>query len=263
MTKLETEIKEYYKELYNAFDNSELKDWFKKESCHFTAMKGKYYDKQTIKLLLVGIATNGWGPLNTQNSEAFATAALNKIINEPIGDNMKIHMKESPFWDYSRGVMEQLTGKTINTQNDMVANYIAWSNLYKIAPNNPKESRSNNPTKEQQAIQRELSKKILQTEISLLEPTHILFITEKRTKKEEERTWWTWIEPFIKGKTKKEQEKMNGFLNINNIPDDYIRGKSLYCDSYIHNVKIVIATRPETAKRDKWIKDVVSAFNSL
>lgn len=263
MNKLETEIKKYYKELYLAFENSRFKNWFKTQACHFTAMQGKYYRTQEIKLLLVGIATNGWGQLDIQNEESFASAAIDKMKNEPIGQNMKTYMNTSRFWNYSRGVLEKLTGQSIKTQDDMVANYIAWSNLHKIAPNHPKKSGNNNPSKKQQAVQKELSKKILRTELSLLAPTHILFVTEKKTDKEDEKSWWWWIEPFIKGKTEEERKKMNGFLDIKHICGDYIRGKGIYSNEHIQDVKVVIVIRPENCKKEKWISEVVAAFNSL
>lgn len=264
MTELETKIKEYYKELYNDFKKSKKKDWFEKSACHFTAMKGKYYDRQEIKLLVVGIATNSWEPLDIQNEETFSSAAVNKMTQQVIDEQvMKGCMKNSPFWNYSRDIFEGLTSKTVDTENDMVANYIAWNNLYKIAPNHPKKHGNNNPTGKQQQIQRETAKKILQTEIDFLAPTYILFITERNTKKEEEKTWWSWIEPFIKGETAEDRKKMNGFLEIKNTGEDIVKGKGLYSDECVKNIKVVIAVRPESVEKAKWVAAVMAAFKSL
>ncbi len=59
---------------------------------------------------------------------------------------------------------------------------------------------------------------------------------------------------------------MNGFLDIQNIPGDIIRGKGLY--GVGDKIKIVIATRPDCLYSDreyqsKWSQDVAIAFYSL
>ena len=269
MTKLEEEIKKYYKELYNVFDNSQLTDWFKdkEKSCHFTGMQGKNYKTQVKKLLIIGKSTNGWGQLNTKDAETFSQDALEKMKNEYIDDNMKERMSDA-FWFTSYLVWHKLTGKEIDTRTDMFANYIAWTNLYKIVPQKENSSKMPNPNENQRLIQLEIVKKILKAEFAFFNPTHILFITEQHTKNEEHKTWWNGegIEPFIKDYN--DIQKMNGFLNIKNIPGDYVRGKSLYSDENVKNVKIVIATRPDywgctNQERDFMADKICSAFNNI
>lgn len=48
---------------------------------HFVGMKGKHYDEQKIKLLLVGRAVNGWGAVGADNSKEFAENIENLFEN--------------------------------------------------------------------------------------------------------------------------------------------------------------------------------------
>lgn len=261
MQHLQKEIINAYQDIYENFINSKIGTWFEKEAGHFTGMSGKRYHTQSFKLMVVGRAAYGWSQLNTQNGENFAKEAYAKLSKEHIEDNMLPKMG-SKFWRNVRTVWETLSKQQITTPADMVANYIAWSNLYKIAPNN---GINKNPNRLQRVTQIEPAKKILQAEISFFKPTHILFITEICTKKQKEKGWWSWIEPFIKG-APADQKKMNGFLDIQNIPEDVVRGKSLYCDN--DKIKVVIATRPDSPRSDReyqkeWVQGVTTAFHSL
>ena len=50
------------------------------ELSHFVGMKGSKYDKQTIKLLIVGRAVNGWGALESLLcADDFSEAAVEKF----------------------------------------------------------------------------------------------------------------------------------------------------------------------------------------
>lgn len=262
MQQLQKEIMNAYQDVYENFINSKISAWFEKEAGHFTGMCGKQYHAQSFKLMVVGRAAYGWGQLNTQNREDFAKEAYAKMSREHIEDNMLPKMR-SKFWKSVHLVWETMSKQQITNQTDMVANYIAWSNLYKIAPNN---GRNKNPNKLQRVTQIESAKKILQAEISFFKPTHILFITEICTKKQEEKGWWSWVEPFIKGETLTDQKKMNGFLDIQNIPGDIIRGKGLYGAG--DKIKIVIVTRPDCPYSDKeyqlkWVRGVTTSFYNL
>ncbi|WP_428062705.1 hypothetical protein [Candidatus Avelusimicrobium fimicolum] len=164
MKQLQKEIISAYQDTYDNFINSKIGPWFEKGARHFTGICGKQYHTQSLKLMVVGRATYGWGQFNTNNSEYFAKEAYAKMSQEHIEDNMLPKMR-SKFWKSVRLVWEKMSKQQITNQTDMVANYIAWSNLYKIAPNN---GRNKNPNKLQQAIQIESAKKILQAEISFL-----------------------------------------------------------------------------------------------
>lgn len=261
MKQIQKELIDGYQALYTNISNSKWKTWFRESAGHFTGMRGNEYESQEVKLLVVGRATNGWGQLDITNRDNFAKAAYKKISQEHIGKNMLQHM-HTKFWKNVRSIWEYLSGNQIAQKDDMVANYIAWSNLYKIAPNIGK---SKNPNKSQQLTQIEAAKKILQAEIAFFNPTHILFITEKFTNNIEQKKWWSWIEPFILGKDSAEQKKMNGFLNIKNIPGDVVRGKDIYTEQ---KIKVVVATRPDSlqsnrAYQKKWVQDIADAFHSL
>ena len=59
---------------------------------------------------------------------------------------------------------------------------------------------------------------------------------------------------------------MNGFLDIQNIPGDIIRGKGLYGAG--DKIKIVIVTRPDCPYSDKeyqlkWVRGVTTSFYNL
>ena len=68
-------MKELYKRLYDACVN--LPSF--KEEAHFVGMKGKLYDENTTRLLLIGRCVNEWESFPAENAQVFGDEA-NKLI---------------------------------------------------------------------------------------------------------------------------------------------------------------------------------------
>ena len=176
-------MKELYKELYKCFDKDKLKD-----CAHFVAMRGSKYIDCKTKLFIVGRAANGWSQLAHESAEEFGRAAEaefqekqgfqwideenKRFIAKPKdSDKSRYFLSKSPFWR----TIEQICRKMniLKSEDARFFDYIAWSNLYKISPNN-----EGNPDNCMCKKQLEVCRKILKREIEEYDPTHILLITD-------------------------------------------------------------------------------------
>lgn len=229
---------------------------------HFVGMKGKRYDEQEVRLLVVGRAVNGWGQLDSTSAESFSADAMEKVINDKfkwiVCDNETLRndckdengeyywLNDSPFWRTSRRIWMNLSGNDgfVDKNKDKWVDYIAWTNLYKVAPRD-----TGNPTTTMSKQQLNACKKILQAEIEKFKPTHILFITGYE--------WW--FESFkdifdvdfynIKKNEYRGEKKNRVFAEASLILDD--------------KTKIVVACRPECRDENLYINDVACAFKEL
>ena len=137
----------------------------------FCAQWGAEY-KQGEGMLFVGKATNGCANLKDisvlfdENGEGiFARKDQMTWVTDNEG-NTQYNTRKSAFWRVIKGVVIELfTTKLWNEQ-------IAWSNLYKIAP-----VEKGNPNAKLQKIQRDLCIEILKTEIEVLQPKYVIFLT--------------------------------------------------------------------------------------
>ncbi|MGN1249852.1 MAG: uracil-DNA glycosylase family protein [Candidatus Spyradocola sp.] len=168
------------------------------ELSHFWGMKGQYYDDQSVKLLLVGRAPNGWMQLDTSSCDAFARDAVDRTCSDHFSwihcDQGRLHnapdenghfyaLSGSPFWRTSQRIWEALSGNPDfqNSEQLRWLDCIAWTNLYKLAPKD-----GGNPTETMKKKQLSACREILRAEIAYFKPTHILFVTGYRG----------WFEPF-------------------------------------------------------------------
>jgi hypothetical protein len=228
---------------------------------HFVGMKGKKYDQQTIKLLIVGRAVNGWGQLNTASAEDFAMEAIEKmqkdnfnwivcdkssLRNDCLDNGEYYWLNDSPFWRTNKRIWMSLTNNHDfqDLEQDKWVDYIAWTNLYKIAPLD-----TGNPTTTMSKRQLDSCKKILKAEIENFKQTHILFITGYE--------WW--FEDF----------KEIFDIEFKNVKKNVYHGEnknSFFAETYgttSEGVKIVVSCRPEFRDENLYVDDIVNSFTKL
>jgi hypothetical protein len=152
----------------------------------------QFIEEDNSKILFVGKATNGW-ITNSKDIEILFGETEKRIFAR--GDQMKwvgnlennvkgYNTRKSAFWRIIKRVTEYKNGKS-EWQNK-----IAWSNLYKLS------IAKGNPDEKLKKTQLEICKKILETEIEILKPKYVVFITSK------------WENEFIEYLTKN-KEKQN------------------------------------------------------
>lgn len=232
---------------------------------HFVGMKGKYYDSQSIKLLVVGRAVNGWGALenlscaadfSAEATEQFENNVFNWVIydsekgalrNDSLEDGKYYWLNNSPFWRTSKSVWKGLSNRFDfqDNESDKWVDYIAWTNLYKIAPKD-----TGNPTEAMAKKQLTACKEILKAEIEEFGPTHILFVTG----------YEGWFEDFSDifgvGIFDKDKVKRNEYRGKNK-NEFFAEASALSTDG----IKIVVSCRPECRDENMYITDVMNAFS--
>lgn len=237
-------MKELYEQLYEACKRL---DSFKSDA-HFVGMKGKLYDENDIRLLLVGRCVNGWESLPASSKENFATEATKQIedlsrfegwIEEIDGvlysnsgskdepKSEKYRLSRSPFWNYTKEIYGRLAQK--EKMDGIWMNNIAWTNLYKISP-----EEGGNPTCEQRLAQRDVCKDILLQEIKIFNPTHIIFETNIDG-------WLDWFEDLFPGVKRTEKR--------------YVRAEGTYGDA-----RACVTVRPEYKKKAAFVDEVVASL---
>lgn len=215
----------------------------KQRSSVFTCMVAEEYFKRTKRLMLVGRAPNGWeDKYDISSKEAFGNSARKHFENRERwnwiqkNDNGKLYDGEddngkyfahSRFWAYTGEIYKGLSGGEGDSARIWMEN-IAWSNLYKISP------ASGNPSNKSLKLQyEEICPDILDKEIEYLRPTHILFETDI-----------DWLFDRIKAHT----EIVSG---------EYIRAKGEY-----KGADIVIMSRPEQAKKERYVQECLVGFGN-
>lgn len=231
----------------------------------FVAMKGKHYDAQEIRLMIVGRATNGWDiKLNKDSKESFASDAANyfiqlnrfkdewKMIDEDTnphskykkedGNEATYYLSKSPFWCSSRDIWYGLTNSEYDKANWY--EHIAWSNLYKVAPQT-----YGNPSGKLMYDQSHACVDILKAEIEAFDPTHILLITGA-----------DWLTCGF-GRSKEKAYFRDAF--INRTENTYKGDTTIVKETFTSNGrKIVVTRRPEGVSREKYTKAVIDAFKN-
>lgn len=221
---------------------------------HFVGMKGKNYDNQSMRLLIVGRAVNGWGSLDVASGDTFAENACDRIENEHFSwivcDNGDLRNNEksnggyywldkSAFWRVSKKIWESISGNCDfqNSEEDKWTDYVAWTNLYKVAPID-----EGNPTTRMSQKQLTACKQILKAEIEVFKPTHIVCITGYQ--------WWF--------------ENFADVFNVDFIQNgtNQSRGEknSIYAEAYAmtdDGIKVVVSCRPERRDEEAYVRDVI------
>ena len=152
----------------------------------FFPQVGREYEKQKIKLLFVGKATDGWVlPADEYDESKFFHDQDNGLANikdqmvwveeasKNRGHEAHSHAK-SHFWRFIKSITQEA-----HNVIDGYSNYIAWTNLYKLS------LERGNPPQALKTAQFDACVRILREEIKLFEPTHIVFLTTR------------WEHPFL------------------------------------------------------------------
>ena len=166
--------------------------WRTRDLCLFAAQRGANYSGG---LLVVGRATNGWrdlfraDALTTSEGRENVTAMTFAVdSNEPdpmawvtrqwSGSEFRYKTGMSAFWRVVRSTVMAL--RLATPDDDRWASSVAWTNLYKVAPedSNPSDSLAN--------AQLPSCIDILRAEIDQLEPQRVLFLTGE-----------DWARPFL------------------------------------------------------------------
>jgi hypothetical protein len=215
----------------------------------FSPLVGCSFETSESRLLICGRAVDGWR--NTLFPDGAIEESLNTIFKIPEADRSEkcemhwiqrnrkawqkdhkkgYNYKSSSFWSCAREVVKAFeTMADINDDN--WHSRLVWSNIYKISPQgggNPGERLRSKQIKECSAI--------LQTEIRILKPKNILFITGGWGKK---------------------------ILESLDIHPDHESKKVVQYAEKVGAVNVVITVRPERQKRAFWVSEVISAFGEL
>ncbi len=277
-------IKELYSQLHTTFgeqkytvlkDEKDMKEGEKKTKdvnfgglSHFVSMRGKYYDRQDVRLFIVGRAVNGWGSLNCETSEVFGEEAsqlfeqtgFNWIAPESKNSDLynivpkekdRYHLNGSPFWRTARNVWDGLTGNTFFNDGDNKekwVEYIAWSNICKIAP-----PVTGNPDTKMHREQIAICREILKEEIKVYKPTHILFVTGYE--------WW--IHENAGPRTKKVagiSELLTSLKPEGHTNKNYVENITFTKEGHIPTI---VVCRPERRSEEAWVSEVLSSYNEI
>lgn len=227
-----SEFLNLYKNLLDVFDTNE------RNSLACTpAVEGEKYSKRSTRFMLIGRSMNGayqhWedGLTSSEYAEKALEYSFNRrmqFVTEKKCKGCYNHMKTS-FW--------QLGKKTLLALDESIdeeawAENIVWSNLYKVA-----HFKGGNPDSRSKELQLSACIKILEFEIDVFKPTHILFVTN-----------WDWFEVYNEG-----------LLKIEKFNSDKIVAKGVYSK----NSKVVVCIRPELKKRQPIVEDIVKEFNGM
>lgn len=162
---LRKELKPLYKDLMEAVKP------YNHDICPFAMQWGEEFPKENNQgILFVGRATNGWVSESDNVEDLFGTTdeAIFDRVDQmkwvERNDNPYYNSNKSAFWRVIRGV-----SAVYYTQHEL--NHVAWSNVAKVAPP------EGNPDDTLYYLQLECSNKILSTEIKILSPKAVVFLT--------------------------------------------------------------------------------------
>ena len=166
--RLKDSIKPIYKKI---FEENKLEN-----VCTFCMQWGENYpNTNNKKLLFVGKAVNGWitDDQNVENmfdknnpDRIFDREDQMEWVNNLSGNTEGgYNTKKSAFWRIIKEVAEKY-------YRDNWYSYIAWSNLYKIAP-----YEGGNPSEKLKKQQQQYCFDLLEKEIAILSPEYVIFLT--------------------------------------------------------------------------------------
>ena len=240
-------IREMRKLYQNLYDTLAKNGFFNKNSITLSTlvpMKGNRYDDETIKLMLVGRAPNGWYEMvdnYADKPEQYVDEAMALLL-----DNSRFHWADdkrlSHFWNYTKSILEEIRGYNFD-QRDWYQS-IVWTNLFPVSPKD-----GGNPSDRLAYSQYHIARRLLQTEIEYYNPTHILFVTG----------WDGWFNMPRKPKYCLESDE----LFLENIEKEdkvvcAVQGSGMYKDS-----RVVVTCRPERYKKACFVSDVKKGFIDL
>ncbi len=242
-------MNDLYKELLKkASENKEL--------VAFRYLRGEKYEDGDIKLLVIGRAINGWSAMFIVDDAETILDLWDKqengecayICGHRYSDKNKTELKteqakglewvksyikngkrlcrteNTPFWSVVRAATQAIHNNKL--EDGEWTKHIAWTNLAKLAPVN-----GGNPSKKLRDEQLGSAKSILEKELTILNPTHILVIAKSNENNEPKSDGW--IGPFYE------------------IIENYKKKE---------NVKIAYMHRPEFRKRAPYLEEIYKAL---
>lgn len=224
----------------------------------FLSMKGKEYDSELMvegkeyksELMVVGHSVNGWmekgtktpSELNSKNARSeYAADAYDSATkdNDPMGwvtarwgSKEGYNTKRSAFWRVIRSTSGKLGIADIEQKT--WSSHLVWSNLYKVSP-----AEGGKPNTALRKCQHDTCRKLLEMEISNYTPKRLLFLTGLN-----------WAKPFLEN-----------ICSVKRTNQKYVEGiGNITCDT--HTTRVVVAKNPGRKKEEKWVQQVIKAFNA-
>jgi hypothetical protein len=244
---LRQELRQHYHELLNSIAHSVTPS---QKLTVFSPLVGSAFESSEARLLICGRAVDGWR--NTLYSNGQVEESLETIFKIPGADkSAKCEMhwiqrnrkawradrekgnynyKSSSFWSCARNVVKALQPQS-GLGEDNWHSALVWSNIYKISPQG-----GGNPGEKLRSAQIEQCAAILKTEIKVLKPRNILFVTGGWGKK---------------------------ILESLDIHPDYHAKTVVQYAGKVDSANVVVAIRPERQQRGYWVNEVVSAFRGF
>ena len=225
------------------------------ELIHFASMKGKKYSEANVRLMIVGRAPYGWSKCDCTSEDTFWNSIQETLhddfewVVEKDGilysrDNLDYSLyRGCSIWKVGKKIWEKLSDTKLNIEEKWV-DYICWSNLFKIAPDN------SNPTKMMKNAQFETCCDLLIRKIEEYKPTHILFATGYE--------YWFY-------------DKQNDFSKLFELADksvdDIVERKGIYvCETGVR-IPVLVTQRPDSRKKGmtvkKYCNSVVDNFKNV
>lgn len=166
-----------YCELYNqmnAFIDRHTQIKSRGLSLHIPMVGNRYADQQKVRLMWIGRAINGW------DDSDFFTLPLNDYLSKVKAlenDRTRFawlngyNYRRSQFWRTCQLLHQKLAAPVWDA--DDWFEEIVWTNLYNVAP-----SKGGNPSGRLCKAQQQICGQLLQKQIALFKPTHIVFVTD-------------------------------------------------------------------------------------
>jgi hypothetical protein len=221
----------------------------------FCPMRGSAADG---RLMLVGRALRGWGTTPFKAPQMESEAERDKILENsfaissadqgcPIqrshdfwrdglrNKSSKYNPERSSFWCVARDVTQEISAPE---EKEKWANYLYWTNLYKISLAN----RSNPPGSLKRVIE-PACRKMLATEIEHLRPQRILFLTGQ---------WWA--EPFLHD---------SHYTPQKTAPQTHVYQTGVWSLTNGSKAAVVVADHPERKKRSVILSGIMETFSDL
>jgi hypothetical protein len=221
----------------------------------FCPMRGSCADG---RLMLVGRALYGWGTTPFKAPEMELETERNKILDNTLtvsssdrecpiqrlhdswrarlrNKNSKYNPERSSFWCVAREIIQKFGAPE---ERGKWVNYLYWTNLYKISLQT-----TGNPSSSLQKKVGPSSQKMLATEIELLQPQRILFLTGK---------WWA--DPFLHNSKYVSQETATY---------THVHQTGFWSLSNGSKAAVVVADHPERKRRSTIISEIMDAFGKF
>lgn len=211
---------------------------------------GSQFHDQSVKVMVVGRAVNGWEVEFDDCSSIEATTnsvltqknrmddfAADWILDE---HGKKYYYAKSPFLRMMRQLVGAFTGNEENWQQRL-----AWSNLFKIAPRN-----GGNPSWLMIRKDIPLYREIIKEEISQNKPNVVVFVTDMN-----------FFDPYPNSKTYSSFLELINEVKLSSIPSEYICMAGNFVDN--PEIKLIVCKRPERRPIAEMVDTIADVYNEL